>query len=308
MPIYFNSDGSQSLYPTSHADAVKIGALKYNCGTVCPTCNRSPYRYTSTHKCTTCALLEAMAFAAYVRGIPEYNRVVYGEDPIAPDESKWPQYRTFLNGRKVRPEPCERGGHIDVRNGRGHCVLCIDERPLTPRKKALRESSDMYVPDEPCAQCGTLSPRHVRTGACQHCHATQRKDRKNSPRQAAIRAGHKTYIPATPCTKCGKCAPRSTNNGQCAGCTGATESYAVIDQDLARMLRLPTFFTGTACERGHVALRRTATGECIMCHSARKAALRAGKSHYVPDTPCKRCGTFSERCVATGKCRGCAVG
>lgn len=37
----------------------------------------------------------------------------------------------------------------------------------------------------------------------------------------------------------------------------------------------------------------------------RQEALAAGLKWYTPNNPCKHCGTFSERYVANGKCKGC---
>jgi len=65
------------------------------------------------------------------------------------------------------------------------------------------------------------------------------------------------------------------------------------------------------CPRsGHYGIR-TLKGHCYFCElerntpSPRQAAIAAGQTWYIPDTPCKHCGTLAERNVHNGQCKGC---
>lgn len=74
---------------------------------------------------------------------------------------------------------------------------------------------------------------------------------------------------------------------------------------------LKLWVTGDPCPKaGHYGIK-TLENECYFCEEERKKpkprqeAIKAGKTWYKPDAPCKHCNTLSERNVHTGACKGC---
>lgn len=81
----------------------------------------------------------------------------------------------------------------------------------------------------------------------------------------------------------------------------------------------PLYYTGIACQQGHVAQRKTDNGHCVACDAMEPSvagatpraimkridAHRAGHTHYYTGVPCAN-GHDGLRYVSTGNCVECA--
>lgn len=94
----------------------------------------------------------------------------------------------------------------------------------------------------------------------------------------------------------------------------------------AKQAGLKRYYTGRVCPRGHVSERYVSTMGCVACNfaidakikeqrqaaraakplSPRQAAAQRGDTHYVPATPCSKCGSSKRRTV-NGTCYECTA-
>lgn len=106
--------------------------------------------------------------------------------------------------------------------------------------------------------------------------------------------------------KCGH--PGVRHNGNCAFCE-VIERSKIVQSD-------PSEAREKVLRSRLEALRKEVTdienqlalidmGVPVRTTVTRQEALAAGLKWYTPENPCKHCGTFSERYVANGKCKGC---
>ncbi len=97
----------------------------------------------------------------------------------------------------------------------------------------------------------------------------------------------------------------------------------VPEHQLAKAAGEPTFSTGKPCRNGHIHLRSTATGRCLLCDKDRKERWAAprrkvrqpteqdvaranGQLMYSTGKPCKN-GHIAERYTKTGHCKDCML-
>lgn len=170
MSLYHHSDGRPSLHPTSRNESKRLRRLLYDSGTVCDVCSGTPLCYTYNGRCVHCARLAALDY---------YNDIV--ESQIGSKSSYGGGGFVALNIGEARhdqvpnwysPDACNKAGHVGLRTLDGGCQHCQDvanDRPISPRQKAIANGEKWYAPVDPCPQCGTTALRYVANGRCVGC-------------------------------------------------------------------------------------------------------------------------------------------
>jgi hypothetical protein len=125
---------------------------------------------------------------------------------------------------------CRKCGGLHLcRADTGRCISCMVVN-MSPRKKAIIEGKQWYIPTTPCKTCGELAERKVATGACSNC-INRDEDGRATPESELMR----------------------------------TEPNAIISKEQAKMLGLKVYRTGRPCNKGHTGWRYVSTNSCIDC-------------------------------------------
>lgn len=133
-----------------------------------------------------------------------------------------------------KPKCSKCGGLHLCRIDNYKCVSCM-VADMSPRRKAIIEGKQWYIPDTPCLKCGLLVERHVATGACSNC-INKGVDRRATPESELMRA----------------------------------EPNAIISKEQAKTMGLKIYRTGRPCTKGHTGWRYVSTNSCIDCLRSKK--------------------------------------
>lgn len=128
-----------------------------------------------------------------------------------------------------RPKCRKCGGIHLCRVDNGKCVSCIMSA-LSPRKKAIIEGKQWYIPDTTCDKCGRLVERNVATGACSNC-ISKGVDRRATAESELMR----------------------------------DQPDMILSKKQAKAMGLKVYRTGRPCKNGHTSWRYISTNSCIDC-------------------------------------------
>lgn len=184
----------------------------------------------------------------------------------------------------------------------------------TDKKAAVRKKSTKYNDGVICDECGACSIKYTRSDNCLHCCRLRAIHFYN------LVGGHARIVhigPVDPYIE-----TRTKKGDTLEGVTLETElrlnealTIAPVGSPQTPNAAIASgseFYVGLdACNKvGHVSIRTT-QGECYLCLHAskqvtpRQRALKDGRTWYVPDEPCDKCGQRAERSVSKGTCKGC---
>lgn len=128
-----------------------------------------------------------------------------------------------------RPKCPKCGGLRLSRIDNHKCVSCM-MLEMSPRKKAIIEGKQWYIPDTPCDKCGLLVECNVTTGACSNC-ISKGVDRRSTAESELMRS----------------------------------QPDAIITKKQAKSMGLKIYRTGKPCKNGHTSWRYVSTNSCIDC-------------------------------------------
>jgi len=270
--MYFDNDGTESVFPFSKEEAKRIRS-KYFMGAVCPIC-KTRQRYVKTEKCVFCSKQWANDLLCYASGAIRFEHRAQGQIFAVPQ----PGLRNF----KEHFVPFDVWQEIeDLMNDHG-CLFKVGPYVAKSSHEAAKIGIHGYLVYNPCDVAGHYGILN-KNNRCLFCE----EDRlKPSPRQAALMAGETWYMPDNDCPRCGTRAERRVADGRCRGCVPMGESRTdnrrsetsvmmaaapnmVLSRDDARKLGLKVYRTGEPCRRGHTGFRWVSTGHCIDCLKGR---------------------------------------
>ena len=165
--VFYHTDGSPSMHPTSREDAKRLRRSRYHSGAMCGVCLGTPLRFTRNGKCIHCCRMAAIDY---------YNRMVKTGDLLIDPQQAAAKGDTYY----LSTYACKTAGHVGVLTVSGHnCKACLEAKPIefvgpSPRQVALDAGEKWYTPLEACPKCNTTALRYVANGRCQGCKPLQR--------------------------------------------------------------------------------------------------------------------------------------
>lgn len=184
------------------------------------------------------------------------------------------------------------------------------------REEGKRYSRDRYEdPDSPCPDCG-FTIYYTKNGTCWKCAQTRACD-LYSYLKGIMKFGQCPegwYTEYDPTQTRGPVSDRfvpDTYQKELDDLALLMDLFPPVSRSEATEKGLDLWLTGDPCPKaGHYGIR-TLNNECYFCEEERKkpkprqVAITKGETWYTPDKVCPKCGTFEERNVHTGACKGC---
>ncbi len=202
--------------PPTPEDAALHGSARYWSNIQCSKCGTAePIRYVDGDGCFGCAMREYKEGLFYALNDPTRTEPL----PTNAGEAKEAGLDYYFTGAA-----CKNGDHAEKRSTTSN--RCLNCRPESARKLAIKNGEKWYIPEKACRKCGKKAPRRVDNGYCKGCH-----EKPESPTSAFMR--------------------------QCPD--------IVISRAEAKALGFKVFRTGELCSRGHRAFRYVSTGGCLEC-------------------------------------------
>ena len=241
--IYSYPNGKLCPHPIDKLTAINHKSNLYDDNIKCKNCTESSLKFTKTDNCIVCQRYKATIIAAILSNGLESVIHYIDDKPCFVFFDSWQTMpdgwldeiracvETVQSGKGVfYGEPCEKAGHIGIRNKDNKCLYCA--AVMSPRKAALEAGERHYMPDMPCGKCGAIARRRVDNGACEGCKPGQAgQDRRTTPSSILMR--------------------------DCPD--------LIISRSDARSAGFKVYRTGKACLNGHTGYRRLSTGGCLEC-------------------------------------------
>lgn len=224
--VFYHTDGSPSMHPTSREDAKRLRRSRYDSGARCGICLGTPLRFTYNGECVHCQRLKAIDY---------YNRMVTTSSLLTDPQKAAAKGDNYY----LSPNMCKVAGHTGILTVSGHnCQACLDAKTIksvgpSPRQEALDAGEKWYTPLDPCPKCHTTALRYVANGRCQGCKPLQR-----------VEEGM-TFTAETAMVR--------------------DYPYLVFSKQRAIDNGLTLYRTGLACKHGHTTYRYVKDDACISC-------------------------------------------
>lgn len=171
----------------------------------------------------------------------------------------------------------------------------------TDKEYAINIKSPFYDDGVKCVKCGQMSVKYTHGDECRFCTMSNAVHFYNLSVNSKL-----VYVDAATGKPMAKIAFRPDVEID-------RDAYSTMLELLEISRSGDEFSVSTeACKvKAHYGLKRY--GKCHQCTqdklkpSPRKQAMMNGETWYTPDKECPRCGTFADRNVHNGTCKGCVT-